>query len=885
MMNVIIFLARHVLVIPCLLFLPGYLTQLWFVCRQPLSSRQNWLKTAFVSLLFSLCLSGWLGLVLVEIGWFSLARLLVLVLAYCLLMGLLIKRQGAKRVREAWRSLWAPGDRWTWLLLGVLFVAAVLYFHPHEYVLGGSDAGVYVNLGGHIAHSGSLLFRDPELVALDSTTYPALFRQQPSRFITHYIQFPGFYLSDDQTGLIIPQFYPLHPVWLAILYSLGGVRASLYATPLWGVLACLAVGLTAATLFGRRTGTLAATLLAISATQIWFARYPTSEALTQLLLFGGIYAFSRYMTDESPLMGALAGLALGQVMLVRVDAYFLLGIPVLWVAYLRLTRRLGRRHLVFLVPFLALSLHSLVHGRLQSWPYLYNSYRWQLQRLPLPAFAVVGGVLLVGFLFVDAWAGGRPERLSWLARWVGRGATALALLVVLAALYAYFIRPRQANLAAEIPYWYADHTFPYVEPYNLVRLGWYLSPLGIALAVLGAWWMLRHDLSQRTALFLGIGLFFSFLYLENSRNNPHHIYVMRRYVPAVIPAFTIAAAYALERWWRRPSIHLPWRAVPGEAHKYRGRWRWLAWGVIVVQVASLLYAARIVVRQVDHRGLVDQLTSWAESLDANAVILFDDDRAVSAGATVGTALRYLFGRTVFDLQEEHLTGEILENLVRTWHAQGRRVLIAVGPNGVREPFANWRLAPLPGLWLDTSVLEASYLHFPRQVLRATESLELYELLPAASGDLSSLRIDVGSSDFFYLGEGWYEKERLPDGRTMRWTGSAARLSLPSYVAGDDEIRLRFQLAASAHAGHTPAEVRLRHCASIPECDGVDGAAVVAEWQVGPTFDEYEATLPASALQDGRLVLWLETNTWNPAALGLSADARDLGVMVDWIGVE
>jgi hypothetical protein len=438
----------------------------------------------------------------------------------------------------------------------------------------------------------------------------------------------------------------------------------------------------------------------------------------------------------------------------------------------------------------------------------------------------------------------------------------------LAALYAYFIRPRQADLGVEIPYWYADHTFPYVEPYNLVRLGWYLSPLGIALAVLGAWWMLRHDLSQRTALFLGIGLFFSFLYLENSRNNPHHIYVMRRYVPVVIPAFTIAAAYALERWWRR-----------------RGWWRWLAWCMTIAQMALLLYAARVVARQVDHRGLVDQLTPWAESLDANAVILFDDDRAVSTGATVGTALRYLFGHTVFDLQEEHLTGEVLESLVRTWQAQGRAVLIAVGPNGVREPFANWRLAPLPGLWLDTSVLEASYLHFPRQVLRATESLELYELLPAASGDLSSLRIDVGSSDFFYLNEGWYEKERLPDGRTMRWTSGAAQLGLLSYVAGDDEVRLRFQLAASAHLGHTPAEVRLRYCASILECDGVEGAAIVAEWQVGPTFDEYQATLPASALQDGQWVLWLETNTWNPAALGLSADARDLGVMVDWISVE
>jgi len=888
-MNTLIALLPFVLVGPWLLFLPGYLTQLWFASRQPSSLSRDWLETAFVSLLFSLCLTGWAGLVLVEFGWFSLTRLLALVGACCLVLGLLVVRRGAGKpalkpvlssskdnadkepalkpvlslskdnaervVRTC--SLRVSGDRWTWLLLGIVLVAAVLYFHPHEYILGGSDAGVYVNLGGHIVRSGSLLFHDPELAAMDPAHYPALFRQQPSYLITRYIQFPGFYVSDTQPGQVIPQFYPLHPVWLAIAHSLGGVRASLYVTPLWGALACLAVGLTARTLFGRRAGALAAALLAISATQIWFARYPTSEALTQLLLFGGIYAFSRFMADESPEMGVLAGLSLGQVMLVRADSYFLLAIPVLLAVYLRLRRRLGRQHLAFFVPFLLLSLHSLAHGFLQSWPYLYNNYRFQLALLPLPALVAAGAVSVIGFVVLDVWARGRAERLSELARWVSRGTTALALLVVLAAGYAYFIWPWQADLAAAMPYWYGDNAIPYVEPYNLVRLGWYLSPLGIALGVLGMWWMLRRDLSQQTALFLGVGLFFSFLFIQNSRNNPHHIYVMRRYMPAVIPTFTIAAAYALARWWRR-----------------QDRWRWLALGGVMIQVALLSYAARTVVRQVDYRGLLAQLEPWAEALDPDAVILFDDDQPVSTGATVGTPLRYLFDYTVFDLQETYLTAETWEELVHTWQAQGRPVLIAVGPQGVREPFAQWSLASLPVLWLDTTVLESSYYKFPQQVLRTTLSLELYELLPAASDAVYPLRIDVGSDDFFYLGEGWHGKERLPGDTTMRWTSDAAEINLPAGAIEDDDAQLRFQMAASAHAGQAPTEVRLRY-----------GTQIVALWQVGTDFAAYEATLPASALQDGPLSLWLETDAWSPAALGLGADARDLGVMVDWISVE
>jgi 4-amino-4-deoxy-L-arabinose transferase-like glycosyltransferase len=850
-------LLTFLFALPWLLFLPGFLTQLGFVSRRPLTARRDWLETGFISLLFSLCLTGWLGVLLVELGWFSLSRVLVLIWVYCALaIGLLVRGRRGGKVRDVWRSLWARGDRWTWLLAAVVLVGAAFFFHPHEYVLGGADAGVYVNLGGHISRSGSLVFDDPDLAALDPELYPSLFRQQPSYLIPTYIQFPGFYLAEDQPGRVIPQFYPLHPVWLGIFYGLGGLRASLYVTPLWGVLASLAVGLTATALFGRRVGVLATTLLVISAPQIWFARYPTAEALTQLLLFGGIWAFSRYVVDESPELGLLAGLSLGEVMMVRPDTYFLLAIPFLWVAYLHLRRRLGRRHLVFLVPFLVLSLHSLAHGLLQSWPYLYNTYHFELARLPISLMVVAGGVLVIGFLGLDAWVGGRPERLSRLAGWLKRGATVFAVLVVLAAVYAYFFRPQQADPASTIPYWYGGENIPDVEPYNLVRLGWYVSPLGIALAVLGWWWMLRRELSLKAALFLGIGLFFTFLYVQNSRNNPHHIYVMRRYVPAVIPALTVAAAYAIVRWWR----HQEW-------------WHWLALIVAVGQVALLLNTSRTVLRQVDYRGLVDQLTPWAESLDPDAVILFDDDRPISTGTTIGTPLRYLFGHTVFDLQESYLTRDALQELIGVWHAQGRRILVAVGPDGVREPFDDWSLASLPGLRLEAQVLENSYTHVPRQVQPFTLALELFELEPGARTDVGVLRVDIGASDFFYLGEGWYGKERLPNGTTMRWTRDAAQFILPERLDIDGHVQLRFQLATSSQAPRMPVEVRL-----------VYGADVIARWQVGTAFAEYEATLLEPAPPQSPLTLWLETDTWSPQALGISADARDLGVMVDWVKI-
>ncbi len=699
-------LLQAVLSVPLLLFLPGYVTRLALLARRSERVETDWIEFCFQCLLFSILLTGWVGVILVQVGWFSLPRLLLCNACYTSALGAL-----AWRRRRSWRISPRLPDRSAWLLLGLLVVAAALFFHPHEFIFGGADAGVYVNLGANIARTGSWLIHD-SAVSLDPDLYPALFREQPPHLITRYIQFPGFYLADEQPGLIIPQFYPLHPVWLAIAHSLGGLRASLFVTPVWGLLGCLAVYLTTRTLFGQRTGLLAAGFLAITAPQIWFSRYPTSEALTQFLLFGGIYAFALYIVDESPWTGLLAGLALGQVTMARIDVYFLLALPVCYAVYLRLKHRLSVRHLVFFVSFLVMVAHSVLFAVLQSWPYFCNVYGVSLRSLPAPwpllAAAVAAG--LIAFFAFERWAKGHPDwpqRLAPYRRWA---LTALGTLVVLAALYGYFIRPCLADTTATSHYWYGDNEIPNVEPYNLVRLGWYISPLGIALAVTGMWWMLRCEANERTAAFLGIGLFFSFFFLYRSRNNPHHIYVMRRYVPAVIPTFVVGAAYALDRWLRRAG----WR-------------RWCAVGLAVVLAGWLLVDARVVIPHVEYRGAIAQFEPLVHALgDDDPVILFNDDLPVSTGATLGTPLRYIYGYTVFDLQEEHVDAEQLSAQARRWHDAGRRVLVAFGSNGVPGIFPVSQLTPVVTFHLDVPVLEASYEHFPRQIRRYAVDLQVYE---------------------------------------------------------------------------------------------------------------------------------------------------------------
>ena len=232
-----------------------------------------------------------------------------------------------------------------WAVTVVLLVGSLLLFaHPFEFITGGADAGVYVNLGASIADTGAILIQDPVTAELPPALQTGLLREQPPTEETQFIRLPGFYVSETVPGEVIPQFFPLHPVWLAIAYAVAGVWGALYMTPLWAVLGVWAVFLYGRAVWRWQTGALAAFLLVISPLQMYFARYPTAEPLTQYLTWTGLWCFTGFVTYRGPrpLWGAAAALALGQVFLVRIDALPMLLLPAGWLLYILISRRWQR---------------------------------------------------------------------------------------------------------------------------------------------------------------------------------------------------------------------------------------------------------------------------------------------------------------------------------------------------------------------------------------------------------------------------------------------------------------------------------------------------------------------------------------------------------------
>lgn len=687
------------------------------------------LPLAFAALTLGISGLGWLALLLAELGLFSAGT--VIVLPAVLGVGLLISRRpsvlaGQSELRPE------PGERWaTWerVMLVVWLAAALwLFFRPHESIQGAADAGVYVSLGAEIARHGGFRIVDETLAALSPDIRAAVLRPLPNTPFAASYYLPGFYVTDEAAGRLTPQFYPLHPVLQAVAFGIAGggadgVHAALLLTGLWMLLGTLAVYLTARDVGGPVVGALALAGLSLSALQVWFGRYPTSEALTQFLLWAGLWSGGRWLAERRP--GALwafaAGSAFGAVFLVRIDSLILLpvfAVVLLW-RWLRGWRRVDSW---FAAPFVGLVLHSLLHGHFFSAPYFYETVGYGFSLLGrLWPFLLVG---LVGLGLVLLWLPRRvgrfraPERAQRLVLYGLLGAW------IMYALYGWFLRP-ELNATTLRPDIFSAGQIPVTNHENWLRLGWYLTPLGIWLGVLGAGLMLWR-VNRRTVLVLALGLLFSGVYLWNISANPHHVYVMRRYVPAVVPFFTLSAAYLLGHIGFR---RVNWGAVSPVALR-RGPYpagAIVAAAVAVVWLAGVGWAARGFVSQVDYAGLTAQVDGLAASLPQGAVLLFNDQSPVGQGDFWGTPLRFIYGYDVFALRETPQTvSAALVKSIESWQNMGRPVIWVGATDWLDDQGLAYTTTPVT---LETERLESSYEVKPQRVIPETTQFMMSYIEP------------------------------------------------------------------------------------------------------------------------------------------------------------
>lgn len=681
------------------------------------------LEGIFASITIGVVVGGWLALVMAELGFFSTIRMVVLwllVFIVFLIFAYTRRRIIAERYlletngQGNLQQEQTPGEKYFPLLLVLwLLVALWLFLRPHEYILGGADAGVYVNLGAEIAQNGGFDLRDQTLAEVDDSLKDVFLRPLPTNPIADSYLFPGFYVIDEGAGVLRPQFYPFHPIWLAVAFGFAGspeagVQAELLLTGLWMILASVAVILTAKEVGGWLAGVLLMAGLSMFALQIWFGRYPTTEALTQFLLWSGLWALMCWQGDKkpAPLWAFTAGLALGAVFLVRIDIIILLPIFAFLVIGLWL-QGWKKSDWWFIVPFSLLVVHSFVHGAILSAPYFSEHMGYGLRLLWvnwwLTALLIVGLGLALWVLYRYR------HHYSELARFRTVFVSVSIGAFLIYAIYGWFIRPVVVEASLR-PDAYSETLLLITNHENWRRLAWYLSIPGIWLGVAGIC-LLIWRVERKTILLVATGILFSVIYLWNVRANPHQIYVMRRYVPAVAPFFLVAGAYFISQ-------------IPGffKSRKYNQTAGILLTALVgVIWLVQLGWSARGFIGQVDNKGVVEELAKINEDFPSESILLFNDQSPVGLGDFWGTPLKYIFGHDVFSIRDVDLLQQApLAETIKFWQNNGRSVIWFGDPQWLSDHGFEYKTTLYT---ISSRNMESSYNHKPQQINPISWQLE------------------------------------------------------------------------------------------------------------------------------------------------------------------
>ena len=727
------------------------------------------LESAFAALLCAVFVTGWLALLLAELGLLRPLPLGAILAALCAALLRLPRRSPPAR---------APSRKDAAAAILAALLAAATVAPASEDLLGGRDGGTYANTAAWLAREGTLEIRSDALAAT-----PGEWR----RIFHASALFPGFYIAHASSGRLAPQFLHLHPVYMAIGSWIGGPPGLFLVPPLFATLATLAAFFFVRRTIGPGAAMVAASVLALNLAQIWGGRNPYSEPATALGVFASLWSLSAAHATSGLRWGLLGGAALGSCFLVRIDAALLLlaiapALVVLHAAAAPGARWMSRG---FLPLAVLLAAWGAAHGWLFSRPYVLDL--WGLVG-PLWAITALGMALTAAALAA------RRHVRAWLERLYRHGAlvwATAAVLVCAAFASGMWIRPHLEPFAVR-----PSGARTFVEE-TLVRVGWYFSLPGMVLALAGVVLLLRRWLVERRSEwlpFLLLFLAFALLYLWNPRIYPDHPWMMRRFLPVVVPGLAVAIAAAAAALW-----------------SVRGRWRvpariaGAAAVAVVLAHEAMMAAPFWSLREKD--GLIAQIDALAERMPDTSLVLFDRP---GPDAGVATPLALTWDRPVLpvirlrdDPAGERRRGRFEAQVLR-WVRDGREVLYLTATAGDAVFLTrDVRWEETATVRIDVPTFGVRYDGPPREPQRYVADYRLLRAVPAADEPLpcAGSALHAGGR----LGnvmQGLYGLEATRRER-FHWASPRARVMFPACRRSNADRPTRLRVRASC--GREPSD--------------------------------------------------------------------------------
>ena len=828
-----------------LTYLPGALT-----FRLPLAGRADRAglpaeERVFWHIVISLAITSVGGLGLAATGWYRYDRLLWLNGALCVLLAAVGPRRlrlGPDAPRAGWSAL-VPAA-----LIG-LAVAIFFFVPPSEYIVGGRDPGVYMNEGIQIAQRGALTVEDSMVAAV-----PAEFRDLffPAFNLPGYYssRFMGFFLLDPEDGAVVGQFPHLYPLWIAVGYGVNGLSGARYVVGLWAILGVVAVYFGGAWLMGRPAAAAGAFLLTIHVSQVWFSRYPNSEMLLQVLLFGALLAYSRAATEGNRFFAPVAAVLLSLALFAHITA--VLAVGALVVASLLGIFDGRRPQMAFLLPVTVGTLLALVYFATVLAPYFDRPVNFvRFMRPTQIGLIVLGAIAGIGLLCTARSRRAAAMVRRWLP-WV-----VLASMWVLAT-YAYFFRMPRPGLA--------------VHDAEALRLytQFYLSSLGLVAVLLGLAVVVRRSFWPGLG-FVVTFLVFASVFFYKMRIVAEHFWTARRFVSIVTPAaFLLIGAVAM--------LPMRWHPPPGST---RGALRLtlVALGTVVVLLFGYQYfrATLPILNHVEYAGLIPRL----EQLNAhfeNTDLVIVESRQASDLHILALPLAYIYGRNVvvFFTRDRDQDAIVLRDFL-AW-ARGRyRKLFYVGGKATWLVSRSTAAIPVAYERFQVPEYESAFRAYPREVRNKEFNYGVYDVLPRVRPPVG-FDLDIGGEADDLFVRGFHAKEQMGGSDTsFRWTGNLSSVQVLGVTPSTRTVTLWL------NSGGRPDDLPPASVTVSLNQRQLGTVRVTAQ------FDAYRFEVPPDLAEQLAVVeeagrLDIEGTSWNPAETQGGPDTRDIGVMLDRVTI-
>lgn len=729
-------------------------------------------------------------------------------------------------------------------LLGAILVLAVLVrWPPALYLQGGQDQGVYVAMASHFADTGSLDVADDLRTRLQD---PASLQRYDANNTGAGLYQPGLYTDASTPGHYIFQFYPVHPLWMAIFGGLSGMEHATISQIFFALVSLLFAALLAERLTSDwRAGIVYAALLAVLPLHVFFSKFPISEMPTLAFALMGWFALSCYHETSSrqprPIWLVVGALCFVTLFGTRISGFTYL--PVVFVGalltHLHVDDARARRHWAMCWAFIAFGyVASVWYGLTYSYPYardiymmgfgerIYARMRWILPALAL--LAVAPFVLTLSphrrvrlrEALSSAWSGGQ--------RWIGVLFIALVAVGLVRAGLLAFTDHYQGNPWYDIR-WHASHGG--VDAWrqgSLYVAAAQLSPFIAALLFLSLW---RPGSTGARVLLVTMLVAMTAYTALVQWFVPYQYYYARYQLSELIPYALLVVVVRGQEWWHRPRIRSGLIAALVLSGTY---FAWYTWPLAGFREGD---------------GAHESLARISNHLDSNDVLLFDQGATLNPHELV-TPLRLFFGKYVYTFGERSQLPAIVHDLAEAGFGD---IYLATA-----------RGAPAPtGFELveDTLFRETVMAHsitIPRASMTGTDLLAVYRFdaeryAVAAIQSASGLRIGYmrpNCCQGIYPDNAWTNGRATVDGVPVpsgQW--HALLLKVSGYRADYDQSDLKVF---------------------------VDGRELARKGFHDNVFVFDLGTLEGP----GKMRIDITSNTFVPKQRGVNDDPRELGIDID-----